>query len=91
MLVPRKNWRLYLSLEDEAVLNEILRLAAKHRGAYKNANETAIAQVWCALIEIQKEIKGLDERLKRLERILGGIASRVEEEREKLLKSLESL
>ncbi len=91
MLVPKRNWRMYLSLEDEATLNEILRLTAKHRGAYKNANETAVAQLWCALIEIQKEIKGLDERLKRLERILGGIVSRAQEEREKLLKSLENL
>ncbi|MEM7826683.1 MAG: hypothetical protein QXQ40_00465 [Candidatus Aenigmatarchaeota archaeon] len=83
-----KNWKKYLNVDDEIILNDILKKTAKHRGAYKNSDEIKIAQLWCSLIEAEKKINTLDARLKRLEYILGGIIKRAEEDKDALLKSL---
>jgi len=91
MLVNKKNWKTYLNLDDEGVLNDILKLAAKHRGAYKNASDVGTAQLWCALIELEKQIRNLDARLARIERILEGIVTRASAEKEELIKALEKL
>jgi len=84
-----KDWKKYLSPKDEAILNEILELTEKHRGAYKNADDIKIAKLWCALIELKKQIATIDSRLKRVEFILGGMINRAEEEKRKLLRSLQ--
>lgn len=83
-----KNWKKYLSIDDEIILNDILMRTAKHRGAYRNADDIKIAQLWAAMIENKKQMNALDERLKRIERLLGGLLERGREEEEKLLKSL---
>lgn len=83
-----KNWKKLLAIEDEMLLNDLLLRGAKHRGAYKNADDVKIAQIWCALVETKKQINSMDERLRRIEYLLGGIIKRSHEDEEKLLKSL---
>jgi hypothetical protein len=83
-----KNWKKYLSIDDEIILNDLLTRAAKHRGAYRNADEIKVAQLWSALIENKKQMNALDERMKRIERLLGGLLERGREEEDRLLKSL---
>jgi len=83
-----KNWKRFLSVDNEIVLNEILEATAKHRGAYKNADDVKIAQLWCGMIETGKKIDAIDTRLKRIEFILGGLFRRNEEDKDMLLKSL---
>ncbi len=84
-----KDWKKYLNPKDEDVLNELLEKTEMYRGAYKNADDIKIAKLWSALIELQKEINSLNNRMKRIEFIIGGMLNRAEEERRKLLKSLE--
>jgi hypothetical protein len=92
MLISNKrNWKTYLNLDDESILNDILKMTARHRGAYKNASDVGIAQLWCALIELEKQIRNLDTRLARIERILNGIVTRASAEKEELIKTLERL
>lgn len=83
-----KNWKKFLSVEDEMLLNELLLKGARNRGAYKNADDVKIAQLWCAMVETKKHINSVDERLRRIEYMLGGIISRSREEEDKLLKTL---
>ena len=83
-----KNWKKFLGVDDEAMLNDIIANTAKHRGAYKNADDVKIAQLWCSLIEAQKQMNKMDQRLKRIEYILGGLIKRSDDDRERLLKSL---
>lgn len=84
-----KDWKKYLSPKDESVLNEILEITEKHRGAYKNADDIKIAKLWCAVIELRKQIMAVENRVRRVEHILGGMISRAEEEKRRLLKSLQ--
>ena len=86
------NWKKYLGIEDEEHLNEILRKASRHKGAYKNADEVKIAQMWCALIELRKENVILQKRLKRMEEMFDAIFEkkrRHENEKLALVESLE--
>ena len=86
------NWKKYLGIEDEEHLNEILHRASRHKGAYKNADEVKIAQMWCALIELRKENVILQKRLKRMEEMFDAIFEkkrRHENEKLALVESLE--
>lgn len=71
-----KNWKNFLRPEDEAKLNAILENAAHHRGAYFNADEVKMAQIWCALLESEKRNDDLQNRLKRIEFLLDGLLAR---------------
>ena len=84
-----KDWKKYLSPSDENILNKVLELTERHRGAYKNADDIKIAKLWCAIIELEKQLVMVEKRLQRIEYILGGMITRAEQEKRKLLKSLE--
>lgn len=88
-----KDWKQFLSLEDEERLNQILNKISKYRGAYKNAEDVKIAQLWCSVLEIAKQNRILQNKLSRIEEVLEGMFSRVREQerqREELARSLES-
>ena len=89
---PKKDWKQYLSADSEERLNEILRKVAKHRGAYRNADDVKIAQLWCAVLELQRENLLLQKKLTRIEDVFDAMfekARKQEREREELAKSLE--
>jgi hypothetical protein len=86
------DWKQLLSLDDEERLNEILRKVAKHRGAYKNADEVKISQLWCAILELKKENLILQKRLAAMEDVFDAIFDRQrkrEQECRELVRSLE--
>lgn len=85
------NWKEFLSAEDERKLNDVLEKAAKHRQAYKIADDVKIAQLWCALVELKKENIELHNRLRRIEFMLNGMIERAElGKKELLVESLEN-
>lgn len=85
------DWKQLLSAEDEARLNEILKRAAKYRSAYKNAHDVKTAQLWSALLELQKENEALRSRLKKIEFIFDGFKDRIKQTEEKDRQLIESL
>ncbi|MEM4625429.1 MAG: hypothetical protein QXJ28_01520 [Candidatus Pacearchaeota archaeon] len=88
LLKTNKNWKKYLNIDDEALLNKIIEDVAKYRSAYKTAEDVKIAQLWCALLDMEKKIQRLDKRMKRIEIIFDAIAQRMEEEKSSLIKTL---
>jgi DNA-binding FrmR family transcriptional regulator len=87
-----KDWKNFLSLEDEKQLNEILNKVAAYRGAYKNSPDTKMAQIWCALLNSKKENKMIHERLNRIETVFEAIHKTIqkqEQDRLDLIRSLE--
>ena len=90
---PQKDWKQFLSIEDENKLNDILKKISKYRGAYRNAPDIKFAQIWCAILELRKDSLLLQQRLERIEYLLGGMFDRIkkeEAEKDKLLESLKS-
>jgi hypothetical protein len=91
LLKTERNWKALLSPEDEQRLNGILEQIKKHRAAYLTADDVKFAQLWCALLEACRQNAALDARLKRLEFVLSGIATRaqiLDKSADKLLESL---
>jgi len=56
-----QDWKDYLSREAQIVLAELLEAARDHKGAYMQAEDVKVAQLWAALIEMKKELDGLKE------------------------------
>ena len=86
-----KNWKSYLSPKDEERLNEILLEVAKYRGAYKNADEVKIAQLWCAILELKKQLALIYAKTKRLEEFFDALKRKFEEEEKGKRELVESL
>ncbi|MBI4018351.1 MAG: hypothetical protein HY368_01975 [Candidatus Aenigmarchaeota archaeon] len=87
-----KDWKQFLDAADEGKLNRLLKDVARHRPAYKNADDVKVAQLWSALLELKKENERLNSKLGEIEGIFEAIYNRVKrnrEEKEELLKTLE--
>lgn len=85
LFTSTKDWKQYLTAEDEERLNEILRKVSKYRGAYKNSDEIKIAQLWCTILDLRKENAFLHKKIDRLEDLLEGMFSKIrKEERDKM-------
>ncbi len=85
------DWKQLLSPEDEEKLNEILKRAARYRGAYRNAHDVKNAQLWAAILELRKENQALLNRLKRTEFVLDGMRERIRKQEDSERELIESL
>ena len=85
------DWKQFLPPEDERRLNDMLKSVAKHRTAYRASKDIKVAQLWCALLEMQKQNQLLHRRLKRMEYIFDGIAERIRQEQLEEKEVLEAL
>lgn len=62
----KQDWTHFLSPEAMGTLRNILEDAYKHREAYFKAEDIKNAQLWSALIELQREIEGLRQKVDTL-------------------------
>lgn len=87
------DWKQNLPPEDEVRLNGIIRNVAKYRTAYRSSKDVKIAQLWCALLELDKKNSEASKEMKKLKMIIEGFAEvikKAEEQDDKdLIKSLE--
>ena len=62
-----KEWKKLLVPDDEKKMNEILIAAAKHRTAYTSADDVKVAQLWCIILEMEKRIEALEQKIYEIE------------------------
>ncbi|MBI5060794.1 MAG: hypothetical protein HZB67_00605 [Candidatus Aenigmarchaeota archaeon] len=86
-----KNWKELLSPEDEERLNDILKRVQKYRGAYSNADDVKMSQLWCAILELRKDNAALLKKIQKTEYIIGGMVERVKKQMEEEREIIESL
>ena len=87
-----RDWKQLMAPEDEGRLYEILKTVAKHRGAFRNAEDVRTAQLWCSDLELKKENMALRKRLERIEDVLDSVFDKFrkqEDEKRKMVESLE--
>ncbi len=87
------DWKKNLQPEDEKRLNDIVRKTLEYRNAYRTSHDTRIAQLWCAILVMRKEISTLQARNRKMEEVYNAIAGAVlknETEKKDLLRSLEN-
>ena len=63
----KDDWKEYLTDEAKQALSDIFDATKKHRGAYSNADDVKIAQLWAALIEMKNELDSMKKQLGALE------------------------
>ena len=86
------DWKQNLPAEDELRLNEIIKKVAKHRNAYRSSKDIKIAQLWCALLELDKKNRDMGTDMKKLKMIIDGFSEvirKAESQDDQLIKSLE--
>ena len=87
-----EDWKQFMSPDDEAKLNDILRKVQKHRSSYRQAPDVRTAQLWAALLEMRKENAALLRKIQRMEFIFEGMVERIKKQQEQdkdLIQSLE--
>lgn len=83
-----KDWKEFLRKDAQILLSELAEVIKKHKAAYTYANDVKAAQIWCGLIEIKRELREINERLKKLEDVLHPILEVSEEEKKKTIMKL---
>ena len=60
------DWKDHLNDEAKETLSMILERSKKHQGAYMQADDVKVAQVWTALIELKQEVDDMKILLEKL-------------------------
>lgn len=84
----KEDWKEFLSEDAKQILSSIFESTRKHKGAYINADDVKIAQLWCALIELKKDVNEIKRILGKLEEPFKAIISIGEEEKKKTIERI---
>jgi len=68
------DWKEFLSTEEQVELAELIEKTKKYKGAYMQAEDVKVAQMWCALIKMSKRLRKTQERLEKLESTMKALA-----------------
>jgi len=68
-----KDWKEFVCAPAQEILAELIERAKVHRCAYMQADDVKVAQLWCALTEITKDIKELQSKVARMEKAFKAI------------------
>jgi hypothetical protein len=88
MVREERDWKDALNSEDRELLRRLILRAKKHRLAYENADDVKVAQLWTALVEMQKEINELKEILGKISAPFKAIAEVGEKAKRKEIERL---
>jgi len=66
----KNNWRQNVDLGLKDHLEMLIESVHKHRNSYKKSKNPPIAQLWCALADLSKQILDLNLKIKVLEKAL---------------------
>lgn len=83
-----KDWKECLNDEDQQVLAEIFEIARKHKCAYCQADDVKVAQLWCALMEMKKEMNEMGRKLSTVQEPFRSIAEMGEKEKRKTIERM---
>ncbi len=67
-MIRRNKWRTSLPAHLNNEINELIRRVAVYREAYKKSSDVKIAQLFCIVAELNKDIKFINKRLAEIER-----------------------
>jgi hypothetical protein len=83
-----KDWKDLLSRDAQQILAELFEKTKDHKGAYINAEDVKIAQIWCALVELMKECTKVKEQLAMVAGPFKGIVEVGEVEKRKTVERI---
>ncbi|MFH8086834.1 MAG: hypothetical protein QW609_03370 [Candidatus Aenigmatarchaeota archaeon] len=83
-----EDWKNFLSDDAKETLAKLLDSTKKHRAAYLQAEDVKVAQLWCALVELQKQFAQFTEIVKKIEEPFKAIIAVGEAEKRKTIERL---
>jgi len=86
MFEKETNWKEFLNEDAKNILANIFETTKKHRCAYMQAEDVKHAQLWCALIELKKDVAGMTELLSKIEAPFKAIVAIGEAEKRKAIE-----
>jgi len=69
-----KDWKELLCGNAQVELAELIERAKQHKCAYMQADDVKVAQVWCAMTELSRQLKSVEEKVEKSEVALRAIA-----------------
>lgn len=84
----KEDWKEFLIPDAKQTLSSMIDAIKKHRGAYTQAEDVKIAQLWVALIEMKNELDQVKSNLGRLEEPWKSIVAVGEAEKKKTVEKL---
>lgn len=85
-----RDWKESLNSESQQMLAEIFESAKKHKGAYLQSDDVKVAQLWCAMVELKKEIENVKVQIDKVSAPFRAIAIVGESEKRKAIQKLVS-
>lgn len=83
-----EDWKDLLAPDAQRQLAETFERTKKHKGAYLQSSDVKIAQLWCALVEMRKEIEELKSRVEKVSVPFRAIAVVGDAEKKKAIQRL---
>ena len=62
-----KDWKELLTESDQEILAQLLDSTKNHKCAFMHGEDVKVAQLWCALVEMKKEMNRLGELVTKVE------------------------
>lgn len=67
-----EDWKELLSGKAQVELAEVIEKAKQHRSAYMQADDVKVAQLWAALTEVSMQLKGIEDKLNKMNFLADG-------------------
>jgi acyl-CoA reductase-like NAD-dependent aldehyde dehydrogenase len=83
-----QDWKELLAKDAQQILAELLERAKDHKGAYMQAEDVKVAQLWSALVEIKKDIDSLKQVIETLSTPFKAIVEVGEAEKKKAIERI---
>jgi len=81
-----RDWKEDVCGPAQELLAELIEMAKKHRCAYTQADDVKVAQLWCALVEVTRELRETKAKVEKMEKAFKGLSALGETEKRRALE-----
>lgn len=86
--MEEKDWKDCLNESDKEILAQLLDSTKKHKCAFMQAEDVKAAQLWCALIEMRKQMTELEKLIGKVAEPFKAIVEMGEIEKRKTIERM---
>ena len=83
-----EDWKDYLAPDAKNALAETLSGTKVHKGAYMQADDVKVAQLWCAIVELKKQLDSMQKVQVKLEEPFHAIVEVGKAEKKKAIERM---
>lgn len=88
MVGKEEDWKDYLAPDAKKTLADMLNTTKMHKGAYMQADDVKVAQLWCAVVELKKRLDAMQNAQVKLEEPFQAIVEVGETEKKKAIERM---